>query len=299
MTEPSVGIVIVNYGSSAMLMDCVGGRLWRWPTTVVVVDNFSGAVERESIRELCQEQGWQLVMESNVGFGRGVNVGVKHARSRGCDVIVLLNPDAVASADAVEALAEQAWRDRNVVVGPTIVRENGEVWFSGGSLNERTGMTSTRPGSDSSARGGWLTGACLAIRADLWENVGGFDDRYFLYWEDIDLSFRCTNAGARLVVRDDIRIVHAVGATQGFGKSATYVYFNCRNRLLFATQHLGFLTKLRWLARSGSYAKRVVLRSGRRHFLRNAPRLIWAAAAGTARGAFSSRRSIPLYSSDT
>jgi len=86
----------------------------------------------------------------------------------------------------------------------------------------------------------WLSGACFAMHRDLWTTVAGFDDDYFLYWEDVDLSYRVVKAGGRLAVRQDLVAVHDVGGTQHDvtqrAKSSTYYYYSCRNRLVFAAK---------------------------------------------------------------
>jgi N-acetylglucosaminyl-diphospho-decaprenol L-rhamnosyltransferase len=285
MTAGPLGIVIVNYGSSSMLLECVGGRAWAIAPRIIIVDNFSSDIERTSVRAVCEAEGWDLVERPNVGFGTGMNAGVARARELGCDTVLLLNPDTVVTAAAIESLATAARTEPLSIHAPVILRQDGSVWFSGGSLDLRTGATSTRPGTDSSAPGGWLTGACLAMSVSLWDRVGGFDDRYFLYWEDIDLSFRCVEVGGSLVVHGDIHIIHSVGATQaGDGKSAVYVYYNCRNRLLFARTHLSPSATFRWVLGAPKYALRVVTRSGRRHFLAHLGGLSSAALRGTLRG---------------
>ena len=93
----------------------------------------------------------------------------------------------------------------------------------------------------------WLTGACLAVSKQVWQATGGFDPDYFLYWEDVDYSQRAKAVGARLVVRNDLVVTHDVGATQGTGKSAVYLRFNSRNRLLFASKWLPKRIQRRWI----------------------------------------------------
>jgi GT2 family glycosyltransferase len=122
----------------------------------------------------------------------------------------------------------------------------------------------------------------------LWERLGGFDEDYFLYWEDVDLSHRCDLLGGRLIVRADLTAVHDAGGTQdrasGRAKSATYYYYNCRNRLVFAAKHLGRRDQLRWLVRTPADARRVLLRGGRRQ-LAHPGRTVWPALTGSLAGA--------------
>ena len=293
----TLGIIVVNYGSHRLLAENFGGLdLAALGARLVVVDNFSSHAERAAVRELCTRRGWRLHCGRPVGFGGGVNRGVAFARQLGCDTFVVINPDARADAAAIAALADHARSEHSALIGPTITGPDGGFWFAGGTVLVRSGRTTTAPGTDSSAPGGWITGACMAFHASLWSRLDGFDERYFLYWEDVDLSWRCTAAGGRLVVRDDIRITHSVGGTQhaaGRAKSAAYYYYNCRNRLLFASRHLSRADALRWLLLTPAYARRVLLRGGRRQFLTKPWRPLWASVRGSATGireAFGLRR---------
>jgi GT2 family glycosyltransferase len=96
----------------------------------------------------------------------------------------------------------------------------------------------------------------------VWDALGGFADAFFLYWEDVDLTYRWKRRGA-LVVEPGATVVHAVGATQGsVGKSLGYTYYNARNRMIFAARHLGVAGMWTWLRSSRAYAEELVARSG-------------------------------------
>lgn len=285
--EALLGIVVVNYGSHALLeQNLLHLNQSDVSTQIVIVDNFHSVEESHSVRAAALRHGWALVSNPrNLGFGSAMNQGVERARALGCTVFLLLNPDVRIQASAIQTLYRHCIQHPLALVSPSLLRPDGSAWFAGGTVLVGRGQTSTAPGSDSSAPNGWLTGACLAIHEELWRAVGGFDEDYFLYWEDIDLSWRCVAAGGELVVLQNAEAVHSVGGTQTGsrargGKSAAYMYYNCRNRLLFAGKHLTRHEVVRWLARNPAYAYRVLLRGGRRPFVRNAAPLLSAAARG-------------------
>ena len=288
MNGPRTAVVVVSYGSHAMLaanlpadvVTALGAR-------VVVVDNFSTSGERAAMRALAAVQGWDLLTPAeNLGFGRGMNLGVSHALDQGADVALLVNPDLRADAATLAALAETVRTDPRLMVSPRVVHPDGQVWFAGGEVRVCEGRTFTA-GADSTAATGWLSGACLAVGTDLWQTTGGFDDDYFLYWEDVDLSWRWREAGGRLEVRDDLTVVHDVGGTQGAGKSATYLRYNARNRLVFAAKHLSAGDQARWAASSLRYGRLLLRRAGLgRRDLWNAGSAVRAVAAGTVAGLF-------------
>ena len=282
-----LGILVVNYDSAALLAENLAMLdLQALNAHVVVVDNFSSAAAVARIRALGETSGWHVVpSDTNLGFGAGMNLAAERAWELGCDAVLLLNPDlSISTADAA-ALAAEVRTDPGVAVSPRVRTTAGAVWFGGGRVLVEAGRTTTRPGTDSAADGGWISGACVAVHRNLWKRIGGFDPDYFLYWEDVDFSWRVTAAGGRLKVRSDLSAVHDVGGTQQErGKSPTYVYFNCRNRLLFAARHLDAADQERWARGSARYAREVLLRGGRRALLRRPVRLTSAAVRGTAAG---------------
>jgi GT2 family glycosyltransferase len=285
------GLVVVNYGSHDLIEANLGGAdLAGIGARAVIVDNYRSAGHRRAVTSLCRERGWELAaMPGNVGFGAGVNAGARVALEGGCDVLVILNPDLSVPAATVAELVRAVRAEPDAVVSPRIVRRDGSTWFAGAFIDLDAGRTRWTGGPEGDRTPAWLSGACLAVHRDVWVAVGGFDDDYFLYWEDVDLSYRMTRAGARLVVRPDLVAVHDVGGTQHDAsqraKSAVYYYYNCRNRLLFAAKHLGPRDRRRWLAATPADARRVVLRGGRRQLLRPW-RCVWPAARGTISGAW-------------
>ena len=271
-------VIVVNYGSSDLLqrnlapLSVDAGEL-----TVVVVDNRTTDQERKQVRELAAKHGWLLVEPpANLGFGGAMNRGVRVAHEHGADVTVLLNPDAWIDAADLRGLAAAALDAPLALVAPRIDRPDGSPWFSGADLNLRDGRIRWSQGRiPDAATEPWLTGACLAVSRSLWERVGGFDERYFLYWEDVDLSWRVRRAGGRLVLRDDLHAVHDQGGTQRSmtagrdtaPKSSVYYYYNIRNRLLFAASHLPPKQVRRWRRTAVIVGWEVLMQGGRRQLL--------------------------------
>jgi N-acetylglucosaminyl-diphospho-decaprenol L-rhamnosyltransferase len=286
-----IGIVVVNFGSAALIEQNLGGLdLAALGAQVVVVDNFRSVQDSRAMAAVALRHGWLLSEPgSNVGFGSAVNLGAGLAIDRGCDTLLIVNPDLAVSGEVLAALAAAVRADPKVLVSPRIVRPTGEVWFEGGFISLDHGRTRSIPGPADERTPAWLSGACLAVHRDLWTAVSGFDDDYFLYWEDVDLSYRVTRAGGRLTVRQDLLAVHDVGGTQHASdqraKSAMYYYYNCRNRLLFAAKHLDRRDRWRWSLRTPADVRRVLLRGGRRQLI--APRTtIWPAVSGAVVGLF-------------
>jgi len=272
----SLGLVVVNYGSAHLLADNLVASAARADAdVVVVVDNPTGPEERARVRALAREHDWRVVEpDRNLGFGGGVNAGVEAALSAGVRDLVVLNPDAVLLPGCVEQL-RAADPAHDTVCAPRIVTSEGTTWFEGADVYLDDGVTrgrSKRPRFDGARRWEWLTGACLWIPVEVWRVVGGFDEEYFLYWEDVDFSRRVVDAGARLAVVSEAVAVHDEGGTQGraagaAAKSESYYYFNIRNRMLFARKHLSADDARAWGDAIWPSAREVLLRGGRKQFL--------------------------------
>ncbi|MFJ6678199.1 glycosyltransferase family 2 protein [Microbacterium sp. NPDC091382] len=273
-------VVVVNYGSSALLeVNLAATVAEATPDIVVVVDNPTTSAERERMRDLAHRQGWTLVEpDTNTGFGGGVNLGVAAALEAGARGLLLLNPDAQMGGDSIDVLRKATADAPLVLCAPRIVTPAGAVWFAGSDVSLVDGRTRShakRAQHPGEATWEWLTGACLWFTAALWHATGGFDEDYFLYWEDVDFSRRVVLAGGTVKVVTDSVAVHDEGATHrsrrqpNRAKSETYYYFNIRNRMLFATRFLDEEGIRRWRAGVTASAREVILRGGRAQLLRS------------------------------
>ena len=283
-----LALVVVNFASSKLLEDNLADAgLRNVVDHIVVVDNPSSDVERSRIRESCAANGWNLVEPvRNEGFGAGVNAGVARARDLGCTHVLGLNPDATIDADSVRALLDASSADPDALIGPRIVRGDATAWFVGAVVDREHGTTRRARSDELGSERTWQTGACFLATIAMWDAVGGFDDDYFMYWEDIDLSWRWHQAGGAVILVADAIAVHDAGGTQaGAGKSSLYVYFNGRNRLVFARKRLASRCGRLWWRGSVAYAWNVATRGSRRMLARH-PLLLWSALRGTLAGAF-------------
>jgi N-acetylglucosaminyl-diphospho-decaprenol L-rhamnosyltransferase len=250
-----------------------------------VVDNWSSAAERRAITELARRHGWELVTtDANLGFGAGANRGAGRALERGCTHLLLLNPDVTIGAGSLSRLVAFSVDHPKTLVSPTVDLPGGTAWFVDGRLDRRTGLTRSTLACEQQGPDRWLTGACLVTDRDAWDLLGGFDERYFLYWEDIDLSQRFLELGGELAVLRDVSAVHSVRGTQrSRGRTNRYCFHMCRNRLRFAAFHLTARDRIRWLCYAPEYMRRAIL-GGWRAALGHPSRTAHA-VAGTVAGA--------------
>lgn len=292
-TDPlaSLAVLVVNYGSHDIVESNLTRSLdSRFPGQVVVIDNFSTSRERDAIAAVCARHGWELLtLPTNEGFGGGNNRGADLAITRGATELLLINPDAWSDVGSVRTLQTQVRNDPYLQVAPVVIRPDGSLYTAEVDLHLDHGeMRSARrrpPGTDPGQIHTWVSGACFAISTQLWQRVGGFDEEYFLYWEDVDLSRRVVEAGGTVRADPSLRAVHDEGHTHRRGtasraKSPTYYFYNTRNRLLYAAKHLAREDQRRWAQATPKASYRILLQGGRRQFVRPT-RTIWPALRGS------------------
>jgi GT2 family glycosyltransferase len=280
-----LAVVVVNYASAHLLQRnlVVVAREAREidpDATVIVVDNRSTDDERRAAQEIALANEWVLIApDSNTGFGGGVNIGVTRAIAEGATDVLVINPDAHIDRESLRRLASTTAESRTTLASPMISDSDGRTWFAGIDLLLDDGTMRARRkrvAGDPQPFEPWLSGACLWITREVWELAGGFDDDYFLYWEDVDFSRRVVSAGGSLALVEDASAVHDEGGTQrsepevSRAKSETYYYYNIRNRMLFAVRHLDDAGVRRWRRSIPRTAREVILRGGRRQLIQSA-----------------------------
>lgn len=287
----SLAVLVVNYGSHEIVESNLARSLTSAFTgQVIVVDNYSSDAERIAIEDVCERHGWDLLaLPRNEGFGGGNNRAAARAIARGATELLLINPDAWLELDTICALQDQVRDDRMLQIAPTVLRPDGSLYTAAVDLHLDIGeMRSARrrpPDTKPDQIHTWVSGACFAISTELWERVGGFDEDYFLYWEDADLSRRVVQVGGTVRADDALQAVHDEGATHRGSssqrvKSPTYYYYNARNRLLYAAKHLSPTDRRRWVFTTLRATYRILLQGGRRQFI-HPSRNLWPASRGS------------------
>lgn len=202
---------------------------------VIIVDN--GDCD-ENISALLQRRGIELIRnQQNIGFAAANNRGI--AAAGAVDFVALLNPDTVPEPDWLMTLVDEADR-RHDFAGfgcVTIDHANQELLDGAGDAyhvagfawREGRGRSLNSNASLVSAREIFSPCAAAALyRASVLHEIGGFDERFFLYMEDVDLGFRMRLAGHRARLVPESRVRHRGSATTGF-RSDVYVYYGQRN----------------------------------------------------------------------
>jgi GT2 family glycosyltransferase len=229
----TVSIVIVNYNGRNVLPDCLDSlqtNVQRDDVEILVVDNASTDGSVSLIRQSFPSVRL-IEQRENLGFGKACNVGAAHAKG---SVFLFLNADARCTYDFVTPILRYLQDHPEVgCVGPKLVNEDGSFQLSCGELptaiREALGkaiaffvrrklfglhLVFERKYAHTQSVG-WLTGACLFVRRSAFEQVGGFDERIFLYFEDKDLSLRVAKAGWKVVHFPHVWVIHLLGKGSG------------------------------------------------------------------------------------
>lgn len=220
--NPKTAFIILNFNGGRFVIDCLDslvGELRREKRTnwqIIVVDNASTDQSLENIKKLVRSKkikNLQIIKNSaNIGFAAGNNIGIKNALSKGAQVIMLLNQDAkVEKGFLLPLLINPA-----PIISPVLKFKRKEVWRYdyGGRVNwtlgrpEHVEKTSLLKNSNNLPKIDYVSGCAMMVRRKVFEQVGFFDEKYFLYFEDIDFCLRAKKAGFKVVVEPDSIVVH-------------------------------------------------------------------------------------------
>ncbi len=241
-----VAVVVPSWNSARLLPDCLGSlREPGMPLELMVVDNGSSD---GSVAYLEREGVPHLALPENAGFARAMNLGAAQVQA---ETVLALNADTVVEPGAVRALLEALEADPSLAgVQPRILQteEGADLGsarlYSAGQALRRDGRAfELGAGEAQSPRylaGGEVFGVCGAaclLRRELFEQLGGYDERYFSFYEDVDLNVRARIAGWRFAYVPEAVVWHlgnASWAAEAPRPSAWNARLVARNRL--ATQ---------------------------------------------------------------
>ena len=254
-----VGIVTVSYNSSEQLGSFLPGAVasLRTPSHVIVADNDSADIT--DTRRLAKALGARVVrLDRNAGYGAAANAGVA-ALPAACTAVLISNPDVTLTTETVSRLRDALFSDPAIgIVGPRILNADGSSYPSARAIPSiRTGAGhalfsrvwprnpwtrryhSDAFRSEENTDAGWLSGACLMLRRSTFDELGGFDEHYFMYFEDVDLGFRAGKRGLRNVYVPGAVVTHVGGETTRVNKRAMLAAHHDSAKKFIATKYAG------------------------------------------------------------
>jgi N-acetylglucosaminyl-diphospho-decaprenol L-rhamnosyltransferase len=220
-------IIIVNYNCGEFIGDAIeSARHQTAAVEVVVVDNNSTDGSPSWIGPL---PGVTLVSRAkNEGFGAAVNTGADGASAK---FLAFLNPDAVADKNWIEEITQ--WMEAtHTDVACTLVRSAQGYYFTRGTWVAWRGAARTL--TTIGPRVDWINGCAMVIRSEAFRRLGGFDESYFLYGDDVDLSLRAREHGMRIGIYGKALVLHEKHgrSTNALGFRKFEIAFESRGRLV-------------------------------------------------------------------
>jgi glycosyltransferase involved in cell wall biosynthesis len=234
----SVDVVVVSHRSAAHLESCIESvpRGLR----VIVIDNASD----DGSADVAERLGCEVIRsEHNLGFGRAVNRAVRERVT--ADHVLLLNPDARLEPSTVDRLLAEVAAPDVAIAAPALRDAHGELqrpWWpfpsARGAWREAFGLHRLRPDTFDDTRDvDFVVGACFLIRTQVFRQVGGFDERYWLYGEETDLCRRVRDLGWRVRYVADAAAFHEGGASGGSATDLVGEHFIRGSERFVLTHH--------------------------------------------------------------
>ena len=226
-------IILLNWNSYHHTQNCI----YSLQQTVgegfglIVVDN--GSDENPAHRLGKDFPKVHLICNAeNLGFSGGNNVGIQYAIDQGYEYVMLLNNDVFVEPSSIDVLI--SYMDQHSAVGvvqPLIYNhpDRSRIWNAGGKFNRWTGNpVSIRNfnGIELPSQVDWITGCAFFARSSVFSQVGLLNEKYFAYYEDVDLSFRIKKAGYKLVFHPQSVIYHFTGGSSRASQKGDEGYLN-------------------------------------------------------------------------
>lgn len=290
----TIFVSLINYKNPQDTLECLASLAKIHTTSIdlhiLVINNDHGArLKKEDVVFIKNIE--LLDTRKNLGFAGGQNIGIKRALAEKADYILVINNDVVVDKNFLQHLIKSIESGQSVgAVSPKIYfakgyefhkekyseKEKGKViWYAGGIIDwknvyfKHRGVDEVDHGQyDTEEKTDFVTGCCMLVKREVFEKIGLFDERYFLYYEDSDFNQRIRQAGFTSLYCPKAIIWHKNAGSSGSG-SSLHDYYLTRNRLLFGMTYASVRTKLA-LVREGvrlALTGRMHQKKGARDFL--------------------------------
>lgn len=256
--SPKVFIITVNWNSFAVLSECLDSlrALDYGNFSTVVVDN--GSTDN-SVSQLRAGYPEIVLIEAkvNLGLTGANNIGMRYALEHGAEYCLILNNDTVVDRSLLRELLKASEESPDAAVfapkiyyflEPTRIWWGRSIWdkrkcrFINNDFHRYDHETDARRVEDID----FANGCALFVKASVIQEIGLMDERFFIYFEEIDWCSRIKKAGFRILFVPDAKLWHKVAASSGGRGSAATAYYEMRNQLLWAKKHLSFKERIRF-----------------------------------------------------
>lgn len=277
MSKVSITVIIVTYNAEDYIDSCVISLLMQEYTNfnILIIDNNSTDKTKDFIREYIRVREKIILIENqgNFGFSKACNIGIKYALGNlASDFVLLLNQDTIVQKNLLKDLL--VWHERKgtgAYCPKILMRKSSKIWwigtkfFSIGDLLKNPKL-SVSYHIDKEQEDNFffeeplereaITGCALFLPRKLIEDVGLFDERFFMYGEDLDYSLRTKAKGYKLFIIPGAVVYHDVGMEnealitgRNFERIVRRYFMHFNSSLLLLHKHFSFFYFLIWFSR--------------------------------------------------
>ena len=258
----SIAVILINWNSYEYTRNCIQSlnKMEFKDFDIILVDNGSMDGSDDKLVKDFPDLIFLKIIH-NIGFTGSNNLALNHCINRGYKYSMMLNNDTIVEPDFLEVLNKYMESNPYVAaVQPKIYFEHdrGLLWNAGSYFNRWTGQASTEgynkrvtANSDKLKEVDWITGCGLLVRTELLKTAGLLDESLFMYYEDVDLSFRIKRSGLKLMYVPDSIIYHIAGAAYKTKKKTKegivnpiVHYHNARNQIWMIKKYLSPFQKI-------------------------------------------------------
>ena len=220
MKNIDVSVIYVNYNSTQSLLESiksVNENTKNCKYEIIVVDNNSD----ENLEKLEKENIFLIKNKTNFGFAKACNIGAKNSRGK---YLLFLNPDTILKGNCLYAMKDFLEKNKNAGACGCITIEGDRGNLKGGSrkfhtifteIIERLNLGEKFLNYSKTGEVDALIGACIMVSKKIFNEIEGFDENFFLYYEDIDLCKKIKNKGYKIYLLDTCTLYHQGGESTG------------------------------------------------------------------------------------
>lgn len=237
-------IIVLNFNGGKKVLKCLNS-LKKERAGIIVVDNDSFDNSPEIIKKKFPKVK-VIKNDKNIGFAAGNNIGIQYALKQNADAVVLLNQDTIIG----KSFSNLLFKNSADIVGPIIrfKRKGRLVYDYGGRINWLVGKTKHQESFVVSLskklnfhKPDYVSGCAMMIKRPVFEKIGLLDEKFFLYFEDVDFCQRAKKAGFKIAIEPKTIIFHEL--IEGKKKSFFQIYHLMRSNLIFINRYIQFWEK--------------------------------------------------------
>jgi len=276
---PPVAAIVINWKTCERTIACLRAlQRQDYPRLrILAIDNGSDDGSAEQMRAAFPAIE-VIGLEHNLGFAGGANKGIRRALALGCEYVLLLNSDADAPPDTVTRLVAGMERSPRTGIATPKILYTGEqqfLWGIGGRMYPAWlivyGMGEIDRGQYDQTPLDFVFGCAMIIRRAVFDTIGLFDERFFMYYEDGDFCLRAKRAGYQISLFPEIKIWHD-GSASTRSRDHLREFYHIRSRMLFFRKHVHGLRILQFGLRETLYVFGIVRRN---LFARKYANIVW------------------------